>query len=82
MIDYSTIVERAFTGPLCLERDFELGTFVPNLRSVLSKYAIEYDPQNPVPADDDLADRVWEAASYWRQEGIGGDHVAKGMSRR
>ena len=62
MMDYSTIVERAFTGPLCSERDFELEFFVPNLRSVLAKYSIKYDPQNPVPADDDLADRVWEAA--------------------
>ena len=62
MIDYSTIVERALTGPLCSERDFELEFFVPNLQSVLTKYAIRYDSQNPVPADDDLADRVWEAA--------------------
>ncbi|MDP2952705.1 MAG: monomethylamine:corrinoid methyltransferase, partial [Chloroflexota bacterium] len=28
---------------------------------VLQKYNIKYDPQNPVPSDDDLADRVWEA---------------------
>jgi hypothetical protein len=62
MISFNSVVERAFTGPICTERDFDLGIFVPNLRKVVEKYGIKYDPQNPVPADDDLADRVWEAA--------------------
>jgi len=61
MISFSTVVERALTGPICTERDFELKYFVPNMRRVVDKYGIKYDPQNPVPADDDLADRVWEA---------------------
>jgi len=61
MISFSTVVERALTGPICTERDFALGIFVPNLRKVINKYGIKYDPKNPVPADDDLADRVWEA---------------------
>lgn len=62
MISFSTVVERALTGPICTERDFDLDIFVPNLRGVVDKYGIKYDPQNPVPADDKLADRVWEAA--------------------
>ena len=62
MISFATVVERAFTGPICSERDFDLEFLVPNLRKVVDKYGIKYDPQNPVPADDDLADRVWEAA--------------------
>ena len=61
MISFATIVERAFTGPICTERDFDLEVFVPNLRKVIEKYGIKYDPQNPVPSDDDLADRVWAA---------------------
>ena len=61
MISFSTIVDRALTGPICTERDFDLEIFVPNLRDVLAKYDIKYDPNNPVPADDDLADRVWQA---------------------
>ena len=61
MLSFSTVVERALSGPICTERDFDLDIFVPNLRKVIEKYGIEYDPQNPVPADDDLADRVWEA---------------------
>ena len=62
MLTFATVVERAFTGPICTERDFDLGIFVPNLRKVVQKYGIKYDPQNPIPADNDLADRVWEAA--------------------
>ncbi|MEE8420843.1 MAG: monomethylamine:corrinoid methyltransferase [Dehalococcoidales bacterium] len=61
MLSFATIVDRALNGPICTERDFELGIFVPNLRRAVEKYGIRYDPQNPVPADDDLADRVWEA---------------------
>lgn len=61
MITFWTVVERALNGPICTERDYDLGIFVPNLRKVIEKYGIKYDPQNPIPADDDLADRVWEA---------------------
>ena len=43
MINYSEVVERALNGPPCLERDFELEIFIPNLRSVVAKYGIKYD---------------------------------------
>jgi len=62
MLSFSEVVSRALNGPICTERDFDLDIFVPNLRHVLNKYGIKYDPQTPVPADDDLADRVWQAA--------------------
>jgi len=54
MISFATVVDRALTGPICTERDFELGILVPNLRRVIEKYGIKYDPQNPVPTDNDL----------------------------
>ncbi len=68
MISFSNVVDRALTGPICTERDFELGIFVPNLRKIVEKYDIKYDPQNPVSADDDLADRVWEAGLEFLSE--------------
>jgi len=61
MLSFCEVVDRALNGPICTERDFDLNIFVPNLRKVVQKYGIKYDPNNPVPADDDLADRVWEA---------------------
>jgi len=68
MISFETVLERASNGQLCSEQDFELKVFVPNLRRVVDKYAIKYDPENPVPADDELADRVWAAAMEFLSE--------------
>jgi len=48
MINFEAVVERAINGPICTERDFDFGIFVPNLRRVLEKYGIKYDPQAPV----------------------------------
>jgi methylamine--corrinoid protein Co-methyltransferase len=62
MISFWAVIDRALNGPICTERDFDLAIFVPNLRKVLEKYKIKFDPANPIPADDDLADRVWQAA--------------------
>ena len=68
MLSFSTVVERALNGPICTERDFDLEVFVPNLRRVIDKYGIKYEPRYPVPADDDLADRVWAAAMEFLYE--------------
>lgn len=44
------------------QQDFIYRRIIPNMRAVIKKYEIKYDPANPVPADNDLADRVWQAA--------------------
>ena len=56
------VLERAETGPICLEKDFELKVLLPKLRDVIREYKIEFDPENIVPSDDSLADDVWRAA--------------------
>jgi hypothetical protein len=56
------IVERANTGPFCEDDEFVYRIFMPKMQEVIKKYGIKYDPANPVPADDDLADRIWHAA--------------------
>jgi hypothetical protein len=56
------IMERANTGPFCEDDDFVYKIFMPKIKQVIKKYDIKYDPENPVPHDDDLADRVWQAA--------------------
>jgi len=56
------ILERAHTGPFCENDDFTYKIFMPKVQEVVKKYDIKFDPANPVPADDDLADRVWKAA--------------------
>lgn len=62
MIDFLDVCERADTGPLMTERDFEIKVFIPTLRDVVDRYEIHYDGETPVPADDALADRVYEAS--------------------
>jgi methylamine--corrinoid protein Co-methyltransferase len=56
------IMERANTGPFCEDDDFVFKIFMPKMTEVIQKYGIEYDPDTPIPDDDDLADRVWQAA--------------------
>jgi methylamine--corrinoid protein Co-methyltransferase len=62
MIDFLDVCERAEKGPLMTERDFELEVFIPKLRQVANEYGIQYDSTTPVPADNDAADNLYEAA--------------------
>ena len=55
------LYRRATSGEICAEKDFDLRRFIPAVRRLVKKYGIAYDPATPVPADDDLADRLWEA---------------------
>lgn len=71
MIDFLDVCERAETGPLMTEKDFELKVLIPGLRDVVSEYEIKYDSETPVPADDNLADRVYEASvNYLARVGV------------
>jgi len=56
------VLERADTGPICLEKDFDLNVFLPKLKDVIREYHIEFDPENIVPSDESLADDIWKAA--------------------
>ncbi len=62
MIPFLDVCERAQTGPLLDEGDFDLERLFLTAQRLCEQYGIEYDPERPVPADDDLADRVFEAA--------------------
>jgi len=61
MVSFMEVIDRAFTGSFCSEKDFDLKVFAPKLQEVIKKYEIKYDPENPIPCDDDLADRVFKA---------------------
>jgi len=62
MIPFMEVVDRSLTGPYCIQEDFDLKVFVPKLREMINKYKIKFDPDIPIPWDDDLADRVFQAA--------------------
>ena len=56
------VLDRAETGPICLEKDFELKVLVPKLKEVIKQHEIKFDPENLVPTDNSLADDLWKAA--------------------
>ena len=59
LIDF---MERATTGPLLTEDDFNMKSLIPNVRKIVREFDICYTPEVPVVSDDELADRLFEAA--------------------
>lgn len=62
MISFLEVLERATTGPMISAKEYDLKVFIPAVREVVKKYKIKFDPENPCSSDDDLADRVYQAA--------------------
>jgi len=54
------IVKRAQSGPYIKESEFDL-KLAKRIKELVKERGIKYDPNVLCPADDDLADRVWEA---------------------
>jgi methylamine--corrinoid protein Co-methyltransferase len=61
MIGFWDVVARSESGPLVKEKEFDLklGRIA---RQMVEKYDIRYNPQQVIPADDELADRVFQAS--------------------
>ena len=62
MPNFLDFMERATTGQILSEDDFNMKTLIPNVRKVAREFDIRYDRENPVPSDDEFADRLFEAA--------------------
>lgn len=60
MVSIWDVIERAQTGPPSPEKEFDMSVFRAATR-LAKEYDIRYDPENPVPHDDRLADRTYEA---------------------
>ncbi|MFX0170396.1 MAG: monomethylamine:corrinoid methyltransferase [Candidatus Hodarchaeota archaeon] len=56
------IIEKAETGPICLEKDFDRRILIPEVQRIIKEYDIYYDPDNLIPNDNNLADAVFNAA--------------------
>lgn len=64
-------IERATSGPLLTEEDFNMRVLIPNIRKTLRDFEIRYNPEDPLPSDDGLADRLFEASvSFLAETGI------------
>jgi methylamine--corrinoid protein Co-methyltransferase len=55
--------KKAETGPVLEEKAFNLERYWPSLKRITEKYGIKYDPENLIPTDNDLLDRLFEAAA-------------------
>jgi methylamine--corrinoid protein Co-methyltransferase len=62
------VLERAETGPIMEETDFERKLVAPFIRLLAQKYGIKYDRQQIVPSDNDLADRLFQAGLEFATE--------------
>ncbi|MGD8947333.1 MAG: monomethylamine:corrinoid methyltransferase, partial [Desulfobacterales bacterium] len=62
MLDLVDVFERADTGLLISDIDYYMNRFVPKLSEIIDRYQIKWDRQTIVNSDDDLADRVFQAA--------------------
>ncbi len=60
MLSFYEVFYRFLEGPHVAEMDYDLG-FDEKLRETVNKYGIKYDPENPIPQDDQLADNVFAA---------------------
>ena len=57
----SDITRRAWDGPPCSEKDFNIKFIASKVKSLIKEYEIKFDPETPVPSDDSLADDVYQA---------------------
>jgi len=62
MRDVLEICRQADQGPKLGEQDFDLDNVYATLTRLIAKYDLRFDGDDPVPSDDALADRVWQAA--------------------
>ncbi|MFX1513339.1 MAG: monomethylamine:corrinoid methyltransferase [Promethearchaeota archaeon] len=56
------VISKAETGPICMERDFDLKILRKALNTVINEYDIKYNPNTLIPNDNSLADDVFSAA--------------------
>lgn len=56
------VVTRSIEGPIVSEKDFDMKHIYQNLKKIVKKYDIKIASDNLINFDDELADKVWEAA--------------------
>ncbi len=56
------VIDRAFSGPFVDEKDFDRKVVAQGVAQALKKYGIKFDKECIIQRDDDLNDRLWQAA--------------------
>jgi len=55
------ILERAMTGPVMKEDEFETEFFPKKIKEIIAEHGIKYDPENPIMTDPSMADEIFQA---------------------
>lgn len=61
MVQILDVVEKALNGTPISENDYQLRRFAPKVQEKVKDYGIKYDPSEPVPSDNALADNLFKA---------------------
>ena len=61
LLSFPTVLDRALEGPICASKDWDLKFVSKATASKVKEYNIKYDPENPIPSDNSLADDVYRA---------------------
>lgn len=61
MVGILDVMDKALNGKPLSENDYQLRRFSSKVQEKVKEYGIKYDPENPVPSDDSIADDVFEA---------------------
>ncbi len=56
------VIDRAYDGPPCDEREFDLTHVAGNVARVVKEYDIKFDPGSLIQRDDAMIGRLWEAS--------------------
>ena len=62
------VLKRAEAGPIIDEKDFEAKLIRSTIKHLIEKYKIKFTRNTIVPSDDELADRIFEAALEFASE--------------
>ena len=61
MVQILDVMDKALNGKPMSETDYQLRLFAPKVQEKVKEYKIKYDPNNPIPSDNSLADDLFEA---------------------
>lgn len=75
--NYLELIERAQTGPLVHKEDWDLEKVAITTRRLVKKYRINWNPEEVVPLDPEMADLVFQAGLELARE-IGVYHASAG----
>ncbi|UCE80464.1 MAG: monomethylamine:corrinoid methyltransferase [Methanobacteriota archaeon] len=61
MVQVLDVMEKALEGLPMGENDYQLRRYAPKVQEKVREYKIEFDPDNPISADNTLADDLFDA---------------------